>query len=94
MRGGYRTGAGRKKGFSAKNAEMAREVLAEMVMREIGPIGEALIAKAKKGDIAAARELFDRAFGKAAQSTKVDLEAKLPIPILGGMSFDPTFGKK
>ena len=65
MKGGKRPGAGRKKGFSAKNAEEARRVLSEMVMKEISPIGEALIAKAKEGDIPAARELFDRAFGKS-----------------------------
>ncbi len=65
MRGGYRQNAGRKQGFSAKNAEEARRVLSAMVMREIEPIGKALIAKAKKGDVTAIRELFDRAFGKA-----------------------------
>lgn len=63
--GGKRLGAGRKKGFAAKSAEESRRILSEMVMDEIGPIGKALIAKAKQGDIAAARELFDRAFGKS-----------------------------
>jgi hypothetical protein len=32
-----------------------------MIMCEIKPIGEALIGKAKKGDVLAVRELFDRA---------------------------------
>lgn len=64
MKGGYRAGAGRKQGFAAKNAEEARRILSEMVMRDITPIGEALIAKAKKGDVIAVRELFNRAFGK------------------------------
>jgi len=31
MRGGYRQGAGRKQGFSAKSAEEARRILSEMV---------------------------------------------------------------
>ncbi len=87
MRGGYRAGAGRKQGFAAKNAEKARQILSKMVMREIEPIGEALISKAKKGDVSAVRELFDRAFGKSAQSVKIDpLEAVLPVPIMGGWS--------
>jgi hypothetical protein len=75
MRGGYRAGAGRKKGFSAKNAEEVRRILSEMVMREIVPIGNALISRAKNGEVVAVRELFDRAFGKAPQTAKVDLSS-------------------
>jgi len=87
MRGGYRKGAGRKQGFAAKNAEEARRILSEMVLREIQPIGAALLKKAKKGDIAAARELFDRAFGRPPQTSKIDLsDSVLPIPILSGLS--------
>jgi hypothetical protein len=73
MKGGYRPGAGRKRGFAAKSAEEARRVLAEMVMREIGPIGEALVVRAKEGDISAAKELFDRAFGRSSQSVQLDV---------------------
>lgn len=64
MRGGYRQNAGRKIGFAAKNSEEARRILSEMVMKEIRPIGEALILRAKNGEVPAVRELFDRAFGK------------------------------
>ena len=71
MRGGYRENAGRKKGFAAKSAEEARRVIAEMVMKEIVPIGKALISKAKKGDVVATRELFDRAFRKSAQNMNI-----------------------
>jgi hypothetical protein len=92
MRGGKRQGAGRKQGFAAKNAEEARRILSDMVLQEIAPIGKALITKAKKGDVAAVRELFDRAFGKAPQTAKVDfLEHRLPTPIMGGLNFDPSF---
>ena len=96
MRGGYRSGAGRKKGFSARNAEEARRILSDMVMDEIEPIGRALIARAKKGDVIAIRELFDRAFGKAPQTSKIDLTGKdKPIPILGmRINFDPTLKKE
>ena len=97
MRGGRRQGAGRKPGFAAKNAEEARRILSEMVMREIEPIGKVLIAKAKKGDIVAARELFDRAFGKAPQTTKIDpSDGIVPVPIMGGLSIAnlPKVGKR
>ena len=83
MRGGYRQNAGRKKGFAAKNAEDVRRILSEMVMQNIEPIGKALITRAKRGEVIAVRELFDRAFGKAPQTTKIDSsEGVLPIPIL------------
>ncbi len=77
MRGGYRRGAGRKKGFAAKNAEEARKLLSERVAAEIGSIGDALISKAKEGDIAAIKELFDRAWGRSPQS--IALENTEPI---------------
>ena len=86
MRGGYRQNAGRKQGFAAKNAEEARRMLSELVMSEIRPIGLALIEKAKKGDVMATRELFDRAFGKAPQTIAIDPhEGILPTPILSGV---------
>ena len=64
MRGGKRLNAGRKKGFAAKTAEEARRLIAEMVSKEITPIAEMLIKKAKKGDIRAIQLLFERAWGK------------------------------
>jgi hypothetical protein len=86
MRGGYREGAGRKQGMAAKNAEEARHILSEMIMKEIVPIGEILIKKAKAGNIQAVRELFDRAFGKSTQSLKFELHEKnFPSPILSGV---------
>jgi len=84
MRGGYRENAGRKKGYSALNAEEARRVFSEMIMAEIKPIGEALIVKAKNGDVMAIKELFDRAFGRSVQSVDVT-SVELPRPI---MDFD------
>lgn len=72
MRGGRRPGAGRKKGFAAKNAEEARQLLSERLATEIGPIADALIEQARKGDVRAIRELFDRAWGRP--HTSVSLE--------------------
>lgn len=83
MRGGYRAGAGRKKGFAAKNAEEARRVLSGRIAQEIVPISEALISKAKNGDIRAIHELFDRAWGRAPQAVQIEGNERLPIPIIG-----------
>lgn len=88
MRGGYREGVGRKQGFAAKSAEVAREQLAEMVMREIESIGKALIKKAKTGDVAATRELFDRAFGNASQNAKIELGRERPVAIYFDKAFE------
>ena len=92
MRGGYRQNAGRKQGFAAKNAEEVRRILSDMVMREIEPIGKALIDKAKKGDVTATRELFDRAFGRAPQNAPIDSlnsNAAIPTPILSNLFVSP-----
>ena len=84
MRGGKRIGAGRKKGFAAKSAEEARKFLSERVAQEIGPISNILISKAKKGDMRAIRELFDRAWGRAPQAVEMmSEEEKLPMPMMG-----------
>ena len=63
-----------------------------MVMREIKPIGKALIDKAKKGDVTATRELFDRAFGRAPQNAPIDSlnsNAAIPTPILSNLFLSP-----
>ena len=65
MKGGYRPGAGRKKGFSAIEAEEARAYIAERVSASLEPIIDGLIDRATKGDIHATKELFDRAWGRA-----------------------------
>lgn len=65
MKGGYRAGARRKKGFSAIRAEEARAYISGRVESSLEPIIDSLIDRAVKGDISATRELFDRAWGKA-----------------------------
>lgn len=62
---------GRKKGLASIKAEEARNILAQMVFDEITPIGLKLIKEAKKGNVAAMKELFDRAFGKAPQALDI-----------------------
>jgi hypothetical protein len=88
MRGGYRKNAGRKQGFAAKNAEEARKLLSERLAQEIEPIADVLISQAKKGDIRAIKELFDRAWGKTPQNERLQSAEQI-----NGMriSFDPSF---
>jgi hypothetical protein len=74
MRGGYRKNSGRKKGFAAKGAEEAHRVFSEQVAKEIIPLSQILIAKAKKGDIRAIKELFDRAWGRPPQALEIEQE--------------------
>ena len=80
MRGGYRQNAGRKQGYAAKSAEEARKVFAEMISKEIEPIAQALIKRAKNGDVSAAKELFDRAWGKVIPTT-VNPEENYLVPV-------------
>ena len=81
---------GRPKGTNAITAEMMRERIAEMLEPQVKDIVQALIKKAKKGDIRATKELFDRAYGKSVQLDKDDVMQSsirgLPIPILNGLS--------
>lgn len=67
QRGGRREGAGRKKAHHTIQAEAAKKQLIEAYLKNIKPINEALIKKAKKGDLAAIKELHDRVYGKAVQ---------------------------
>jgi len=62
---------GRPKNTSTIKNEQARNVLAQMVCEEIIPLGKQLIKQAKKGNILAMKELFDRAFGRSSQSFEV-----------------------
>jgi len=70
-RGGKRPGAGRPKD-SKESQTLVKEAailrLREIVLAEIDPITQALVAKGKTGDVPAIKELFDRAFGKAPQA--------------------------
>lgn len=73
--GGKREGSGRPSGALASStiqSQIQRHRLVQLLENEIEPIFKALTAKAKKGDVSAAKELFDRAWGKSHQSMTVD----------------------
>ena len=81
--GGKRPGAGRKPGIKAKIAEAYNELLAKEVNKEGLPIIQALITKAKTGDIPAIKELHDRLMGKAPQPFQDDEgNAILPFQLI------------
>ena len=69
--GGARPGAGRPKGMNAINAEKGKAELIKAYLANIIPINEALVNKAKQGDIGAIKELHDRVHGRAAQDIKL-----------------------
>jgi hypothetical protein len=69
--GGARPGAGRPKASRTIAAEMFKDYVAKRIVEEQGDIVDALLEKAKKGDTQAAKELFDRAFGKSKESVDV-----------------------
>jgi hypothetical protein len=73
--GGKRPGAGRPKGAVSghtKEALIFKEELIRRVLEEKGPIIEALIGKARSGDVQALREINDRLLGKPHQQVGLD----------------------
>lgn len=78
-RGGYRIGAGRKKGFAAFQAGQARELFAETIAPCLEKMIFTLIKKAQTGDVQAARELFDRAWGKLQQTSDISVRNSKPL---------------
>lgn len=73
MRGGYRVNSGRKRGYSAIEAEKAREFIVGRVNASLEPIISALINRAKQGDNKAIQILFDRAYGKPLTPIEADV---------------------
>lgn len=73
MRGGYRENSGRKRGFSAIEAEKAREFIVGRVNVSLAPIIDNLIILAKQGNIRATQILFDRAYGRPITPIEADV---------------------
>lgn len=83
---------GRPKGSKSAHtleAVAGKAYLIKRYLENIEPIMNALIKKAKQGDLGAIRELNDRVWGKSPQpnDTVVDVRGNLQI------SFDPVFKK-
>jgi len=81
-RGGKREGAGRKKAKHTIQAEAFKAFLIAEVIKEKAPIVEALIAKAKTGDVPALKEVFERVLGKPVPVLPDGDEATLPFALI------------
>lgn len=57
--------------------EQAREKFLLFASANVLPVGDALIEKAKSGDVTAIKEFFDRIWGKAPQSVKHEIKFSL-----------------
>ena len=82
--GGKRIGAGRKKGSKATHTLQAiktREAFIRAVEENLQPILTALLDRASKGDVAAIKEMLDRAWGKPSQMLQGDPTKPLTIII-------------
>lgn len=79
-KGGYRPGAGRPKAQHTIAKEKAKAALIEHFLKEQKPIFAALIKKAKKGDLQAIRELFERVWGRENQPLSGDLTHTFDVP--------------
>jgi len=79
MRGGFRENAGRKIGYSAIEAEKAREYIAGRVQESLESIISSIIKKAVEGDLKASQLLFDRAYGRPLTPTEEIGEAPCMI---------------
>lgn len=71
-KGGPRPGAGRPVASTTLETQKQREMLVKLLKPRIKRIFEALAEKAEQGDVMAAKELFDRAWGKATQTVEVE----------------------
>ncbi len=71
QRGGYRPGAGRKKGIASIEAEKMHAFIAEKLSQNIGPIVAKAIEQAVDGNQAARDWLSDRALGKPKQGIEL-----------------------
>jgi len=76
---------GRKKAQHTIQAEAFKKFLIERVIKEKGPIIEALIKKGKKGDVQALREIFDRILGRANQSLDLTSGGRTIAEILNNL---------
>ncbi len=76
-------GPGRPKGsYDKKAAELKAALLAAITEQDIKDIAAGLIRAAKKGEARAAKELFDRVWGKAPQAVEVTGEGGGDIRIV------------
>jgi len=74
---------GRPVSTATLRAQKAREILTEWLENDLQEIYTALVNKAKQGDVPAAKELFDRGWGKAVQGLYTTDDKGNVTPIQG-----------
>lgn len=80
--GGKRAGSGRPKGSQASHtlaAQEFRRLLIQRISEEAVPIIEALIKRAKAGDMQAIKETNDRVIGKVKDKVELDGRATFSL---------------
>lgn len=74
-------GGGRKKGFSAVNAEKAKAFIVAFVGSKLESILNLLYKEAQDGNVQAQKELLDRAYGRPKETVEHTGEVKLAIDV-------------
>ena len=78
---------GRPRSNNTLTAEVMRERIADMIAPHLEELVRTLVKKAKKGDIRAVKELFDRAWGRPIQAISTDLKDTIPT-LLNSLNMD------
>lgn len=86
--GGKRPGAGRPKSFATLATQKARDYFCANLEQDLPEIYNALVEKAKNGDTQAAKELFDRGWGKPTQAITTEDDQGNVVPITFDFIFD------
>lgn len=71
---------GSKSGHTLE-AEAVKTLYIDLAKEHAKPVALAILQKALKGDMTAAREFNDRAFGRAPQAIQVEGEVKLKLDV-------------
>ena len=65
-----------RKGITSKVKLLKAAFVEEITVDEIKAIARKLVTMAKAGDVTAAKEVFDRCFGKALQTHEIDVDVR------------------
>ncbi|KKK93736.1 hypothetical protein LCGC14_2689890, partial [marine sediment metagenome] len=78
---GNKLSVGNKSHVNQPARDLKQALIDAISKKDIRLIADALVEKAKAGDIPAVKELFDRMWGRAAQSVEVSGADGEPIPV-------------
>lgn len=84
---------GRPKSFATLATQRARDFFCKQLDEDLPDIYQALLENALDGDVQAAKELFDRGWGKPTQALTTEDDEGNPIPITFDFIFDASSRK-